>query len=479
MRWDAEYDVLGMKCSSCEKIIEKKILNEVGIKSVKADYVLGKLRLNGGITKAKLAKILADIGYEIKKSEGDKNRLTIKKTQLTQMALAFGILLLGVGAYTFMSEYFNLSIPKISEDTSFALIFVIGLFTGFHCIAMCGGFVLGIGQKAKGNGFGAQLRYGFAKTVSYTVIGAVFGFIGSYLIFTPQMRATAAILAGIFLIGFGLNMLDKMKWFRNVRLPSFGIFDRLSGENDKGPVALGLANGLMIACGPLQAFYILAASTGSPLTGASYLFAFGLGTLPALLGFGYFTTLISGASTRKIMHLSGYVVILLGVIWINRGLALSGSGYDVNTITSSVGPQDVSAQTAKTEISTERGDEFQTIYMNVTRYGWSPDVFVLKKNIPVKWIINGLEITGCNNAIQVPEYNLEFPIKKGEQIIGFNPGDKVGKIPFSCWMGMIPGTFIVTDDEDEDSKVIISTIEEAKTKQANAPSCGGGCGCGR
>ncbi|MBU0615031.1 MAG: heavy metal transporter, partial [Nanoarchaeota archaeon] len=89
------------------------------------------------------------------------------------------------------------------------------------------------------------------------------------------------------------------------------------------------------------------------------------------------------------------------------------------------------------------------------------------------------EITGCNNAIQVPKYGLKFDIKPGEQTIEFTPTES-GIIPWSCWMGMIQGTFVVKDDID-----ITDTAEVQKELNAvPAPvggSCGGsggGCGCG-
>lgn len=117
--------------------------------------------------------------------------------------------------------------------------------------------------------------------------------------------------------------------------------------------------------------------------------------------------------------------------------------------------------------------------MDVLASGWSPNKFVLKKGVPVKWIINGKEITGCNNAIQVPKLNLKFDIKKGEQVIEFTP-DEEGVIPFSCWMGMLRGSFIVKESIDLNNQEVV----QKELNAVNVPkggSCGaggGGCGCG-
>ncbi len=249
-------------------------------------------------------------------------------------------------------------------------------------------------------------------------------------------------------------------------------YERKFGKkHSNNPLVIGLLNGLMIACGPLQAIYIMAAGTGSMVEGAKMLFVFGVGTLPVLLGFGYFTSFVSAKATNKILKASGAIVIILGLVMLNRGIALTGSGYDINSIMTGSGVSEDGE-----EVDVEMKNGYQIIRMEVSRYGWSPDKFVLKKGIPVKWVVTTTELNGCNKAINVPKLGIEFDNKMGEQIIEFTPNE-VGKIPFSCWMGMIPGLFIVVEDGTD--------VGNALTDAAVAPaqgSCGsggsGGCGCG-
>ena len=103
-------------------------------------------------------------------------------------------------------------------------------------------------------------------------------------------------------------------------------------KKNSHPFVIGLLNGLMIICGPLQALYIMAAGTGSPIEGAKLLFAFGLGTLPVMLGFGLLTSVLSANVAPKIIKASGVIVVALGVIMFNRGLIMTGSGYDFHTL---------------------------------------------------------------------------------------------------------------------------------------------------
>ena len=110
---------------------------------------------------------------------------------------------------------------------------------------------------------------------------------------------------------------------------------------------------------------------------------------------------------------------------------------------------------------------FQTIEMTVDRHGWTPNSFTLKKGIPVKWEINAKELTYCNDRIVVPDYDLEIELQKGEQIIEFTPKEN-GEIAWSCWMNMIPGTFIVSEDGKASD---IKEEKKEETKQKTKSCC--------
>ena len=361
--------------------------------------------------------------------------------------------------------------PELSLQMSYGLLFLVGLLTGLHCIGMCGGFVISYTAKAAKDKIPPHkmhMQYAAGKTISYTIIGAIFGLIGSVVAFTPKLRAIAGILAGIFLIIFGIKMLDIFKPLRKFRIKLPKSISRLTikktKESKSSPFKVGLLNGLMIACGPLQAMYIMAAGTASFIAGAKMLFVFGLGTLPAMIGFGYTASAIGRKATNKILKISGLVIIILGIIMLNRGLALSGSNYTLDLIKSNI------LQSKSLSQSSEFPpikDGYQIIEMTVDASGYTPNKFVLKKSVPVKWIINGEQVTGCNNAIQVPALNMKFGIRKGIQTIEFTP-EKEGVIRWSCWMGMIPGAFIV-----KDSSTSNLNKEDIMLPKARSCGCGG------
>jgi sulfite exporter TauE/SafE len=76
----------------------------------------------------------------------------------------------------------------------------------------------------------------------------------------------------------------------------------------------------LLPCGLVYFFAVTAASTGSPLWGALVMLIFGLSTIPALFGLGFFTQLLNQSSLRKVMmNLAAVIVILFGIYTIYRG----------------------------------------------------------------------------------------------------------------------------------------------------------------
>lgn len=367
---------------------------------------------------------------------------------LIKKIAAASIALFGIGFILWLDSWFmdHVEMPKLGRNISYGLLFLIGFLTSFHCVGMCGPLILGYVAKSATKGhksYGTHLLYGIGKTVSYTFIGALFGAFGAVVAFTPFTQGMVGIAAGFFLILFGLHMLEVFPTLSHfqLRVPAFVMrFVGKEYRKHSNPFIIGLLNGLMIICGPLQAMYVMAAGTGSWSEGAVILFFFGIGTLPLLMGFGFLTSLLSANLTPKLLKASGVIVIILGAIMLNRGLAVTGTGADFNTLVARIA-QDLSPVASESGSSATE----QTITMDVLKTGFSPNRFTLRQGVPVKWIINGEELNECNKEIVVPQYGLTIKIKPGKQIIEFTPKE-TGVVPWSCWMGMMPGSFIVVEN---------------------------------
>ncbi|MCX6778144.1 MAG: sulfite exporter TauE/SafE family protein [Candidatus Micrarchaeota archaeon] len=473
------YEVEGMVCGSCEKLINQKLVELDGVKSASARLSDNSVDIEFDPEKVgeeKIRDALKEAGYTLK---GEA------RARRSNIVILLGAIAVFVAIYLAI-DYFTagagISFAKLDATTSYALLFGIGLVTGLHCIAMCGGFVLSYSMKQKAGDIRPHLSYGAGKLISYTAIGALFGLVGSIIAFTVEMRIAVALLAGLFLIVYGLGMLNITPKLGSSFMPEpiMRLREKLAS---KGSFATGLATGMFVACGPLQAMYILAAGSGSMVFGGLALFFFGLGTLPVMLGFSYVSSMISQVMAKKITRYSGVLVVALGLLMVNNAAVLSGlqvmpslgtNNLQGGQLAGGAGLQNVAGPGLET--GNANNESFQIIRMNVTNAGFEPNSFVLKNGIPVKWIINGVELNGCNSEIIVREYGLDIKVQQGEQTVEFTP-TKAGAVSWSCWMGMIPGKFTVVDGNTTAGQAEL--INNAAAPNTGGGTCGaGGCGCG-
>lgn len=82
--------------------------------------------------------------------------------------------------------------------------------------------------------------------------------------------------------------------------------------------------------------------------------------------------------------------------------------------------------------------------MSVNSKGYSPASFTVQKGIPVKWVIDGQNVFGCQGSLVAPKIAVSRTLEKGKNVIEFTPNE-TGRIAFSCSMGMFQGEFNVVE----------------------------------
>jgi len=402
---------------------------------------------------------------EHKKSENggeDKGLKNIKNNFITNnptIGTALKIVgwgAIAIGLYFILSNFPIFSSGVIDPKAGLLLIFFTGILVSLHCIGMCSGFVVSYASNTSKNEIIPHLCYNGGRILSYTVLGALLGLIGSVFAFNDQIRSYLAIFAGVFMVVFGLSMFfPQLRRF--VTLPGLNLHSstQSGNQNKKGPVLIGLMNGLM-PCGPLQAMLIYAVGTGSVIEGALVMLAFGLGTVPLMLILGSLTSIAASSRVwiHKIVKFSGVLVLVLGLIMLNRGFALTGiditspfsSAISSKAVFSIVSPN----TNSDTNYSNGSGGgkvgngEYQEITMYIDKYGWDPNILTVKKGIPVRWTIIAKELTYCNKGIKAPKLGMTHTFDKVGDTFTFEfTPTEVGTIPFTCWMGMISGRIIV------------------------------------
>lgn len=465
--------VQDMTCSSCELKIEKELMELKGVEKAKADYSMSKVYITYDSEIVALAEIIQAVskaGYHAeeygkeKKGKLAKGAVNKQNQESINQLLGMGIIVLALFVIIKNTIGFNF-IPEISQSMGYGILFVVGLLTSFHCIAMCGGINLSqcISYKhldnTKMGNLAPSMLYNAGRVVSYTAIGGAAGGIGSVVSFSGAAKGLVAIGAGIFMVIMGINMLNIFPWLKklNFRMPKIFGKKIYNGNSKRGPFYIGLLNGLM-PCGPLQSMQLYALGTGSIAAGALSMFMFSLGTVPLMFGFGAVSTMFGKRFTGRLMKVSAALVIVLGVIMTGRGLSLSG----ISTASADIS---LSGNVAGVQ------NGVQTVSIDLQPRNYEP--IIVQKGIPVRFIINAEEnsINGCNNSVIIPRYNIEKALEPGENLIEFMP-EEAGNIPYSCWMGMIRSNIKVVDDINNiDIELIKKDIESFM------PAGGGGC-CG-
>ena len=435
------FKIEGMTCISCEQRIEKTLNKTSGIKKAKVSYISSQAEcsFDSEITSRKqICNIIEVLGYKVVENEAisrEENKLI--KALSTVLSI--------VALYQIM-KYFGLTnlfyaFPEAQESMGYSLLFMIGLLTSVHCIAMCGGINLSqcIGQQdveeqTEKKPFWTTVRpsllYNLGRVISYTAIGGLVGVMGSVISFSGNFKGFIQLIAGSFMIIMGMNMLSIFPWLRkfNLRMPIV-LRSKLRGIKKKNsPFYIGLINGLM-PCGPLQAMQLYSLSTGSFFKGAFAMFLFSVGTVPLMFGLGALSSVLSKTFTEKMMSIGAILVVILGISMLTSGLSLSGihiiAPIDQNESTS----QRIENGIQIVETSLQPGQ-----YSNIE----------VQLGIPVKWTIYAEKgsLNGCNNRLFIPYFEIEKKFELGKNTIEFMPIEE-GRFSYSCWMGMIRGSITV------------------------------------
>jgi uncharacterized protein len=217
------------------------------------------------------------------------------------------------------------------------LITTLGFLGSFgHCGAMCGplSVAFALSQKHQESPkwrshFVFHLLLNFGRIVSYGLVGAALGGVSEILIDRTQLigigselRQGVTILTGLMLIWFGLAQIKPDF------LPQLPILHPLQGKLHQGlsavmvrlslshrpwmPAILGLFWGL-IPCGFLYAAQIKAIERQNLWLGAVTMLAFGLGTMPVMVGIGTFAARLSASKRSQLFRLGGWVTLAIGI----------------------------------------------------------------------------------------------------------------------------------------------------------------------
>jgi len=239
-------------------------------------------------------------------------------------------------------------------ELSYTLAFTTGFLGGFgHCMGMCGPLITAyafhnspspLPPPVKGGGaieisphfrfrehlFAMDLVphifYNTGRITTYMFIGAIMGLTGSFVNIAGEMTGfqnAVALIAGLIMIFMGISIsgiTGGTAWLerRNSLILRAGK-NLLHGETSWLYYPLGALFGFL-PCGLSYTVFMAAAGTGDMLSGMLTMFFFGIGTLPALLLFGFVAGYLGHKLRGLLYRLSGTIIIAMGVYFIVRSL---------------------------------------------------------------------------------------------------------------------------------------------------------------
>lgn len=205
--------------------------------------------------------------------------------------------------------------------------FMIGLSGSLHCLGMCGPIAMALPVRTSDPWIKIlkYLIYNLGRVVTYAILGLLIGIAGKGLALAG-LQQFLSIASGILIIASVLLIYNPFhfQWGHNAvskiiksKIQSgFQYYLRKTGFFSL--FVLGLLNGLL-PCGMVYMAMLGALTTGDAFSGAAFMAAFGVGTVPLMLAISLTGNMI-GVKWR-LLFMKGVPVIgcVVGVLLIMRG----------------------------------------------------------------------------------------------------------------------------------------------------------------
>ncbi|MFH1444476.1 MAG: sulfite exporter TauE/SafE family protein [Candidatus Peregrinibacteria bacterium] len=450
----------GMTCHSCELLLERKIKSVPGVTHVNVQHRKGVAKITASADTLpsfeQLESVIREAGYKV---ISEQENLTIRQDHSIQHEPEpsqqkwfeiGGALIIIFAIYKLLGAFDLISLaPSTAGTLTFGSTLLIGIVAGMSsCLAVTGGLLLAMAAKyneihggsTPGQRLKPLMQFNIGRLASYFILGGLVGLLGQSITLSTQMTGFMSIVVALVMLYLALTILKIIpKGSFPIQPPkAFTHWIANLSENDHpaAPFALGALT-FFLPCGFTQSLQLVALASGSFWAGGLTMFIFALGTLPSLIGISYISANARGASSRLFLRFAGTLVLVLSVFNLNNGFTLVG--IDVpQTMAAAFG----SKNTAGALPSAAAQNGMQEVSMTVTGRGYEPSTLTIRAGIPVRFHVDGTGAGGCTRGFVIPSLGISKVLASGDNVFEFTP-QKPGRIPFSCSMGMVRGSFTV------------------------------------
>src|SRR3989339_1614827 len=424
--------IKGMHCPSCEILITDKFKEMPNVATVSSNFKKqeAEVYFTGHLDQDIINEKIQPFGYEIG-NKTDKNEVQepMSKKVFEAFLITVGLVLI----YLTAKEINIIPDINITGNLNLLTVLFLGLVASIStCMATSGALFLStVGKKT--NNLKQAIFFSLGRIISYGFFGFIAGLVGSVIITNLKFGTGLTLLAAIFMILLGLDMLKILSFASIIPYSATSnIFRKLENKLIKDPHKSAFFLGAItyfLPCGFTQATQVDALGLASPWQSALTMVIFAIGTAPAIIFIGSLRGLLKSTFYQYFMKTVAVGVLILGLYYASNFLAIYGIG--------------LSNKTNKSYESNVINGK-QIINMDVISGGYRPNYFTVKKGIPVKWIIDGKNVFGCQGYFVVPSLSISKALNAGENLIEFTPTE-TGFINFSCGMGMYRGRIEIID----------------------------------
>jgi len=208
--------------------------------------------------------------------------------------------------------------------------FTLGLFGSLHCVGMCGPLAIVFCSREGDNTsqrLTSSLGYNLGRTMTYAMLGLLFGLLGSFLFVADIQKGLSIFLGGLLVFSFMMSVdIDTKintipvirRFYDRLRVAISNLYNQ---TKKYPPMILGMANGLL-PCGLVYLALTGALATGNVLDGMIFMTLFGLGTIPMLLGLVMGVNLVGHKIRSRFRKVLPYVTLGFGLFLIYRGIMI-------------------------------------------------------------------------------------------------------------------------------------------------------------
>ena len=212
-----------------------------------------------------------------------------------------------------------------------------GLLGSGHCFGMCGGIAVGLGHLSK-QGFMSALVFNLGRLLSYACLGALSAWLLAYVggsLNVPQWGMILRLLTALMILLIGLQFLFGWQFLGFIERAGAHVWKKIlplavkasTLPGGMGRLLLGLCWGLL-PCGLVYSVLLTSSASGDAISGAAVMLAFGVGTLPSMLGMSMaapaLSRVLADKWTRKLM---GFALVMLAILSVSLLVAHQQSGH--------------------------------------------------------------------------------------------------------------------------------------------------------